>query len=698
MAEVKGIIKDPVDSMVSYSKNDLESLVEASPRKARALAGQIRDRLLGRDTEDKFTIIFAGEADARYYDKMKALPKLARRIRKDVLEEMDAYTPLSMIERVSRMRNCTQWKYEKLKEVSHALHKGINCEKKDKDVKPDELLDVLAGKLDKIKNKYAVFAFDMLFPQISFNYTQFTNYRHDEGELKHIPVSEKAEYLLEGKRDLDDLLELIDRADRISERTMGLMISIATKSNTQNMLAISGIKEISASSARFISKYPDSPFLRLFARSLQDFKTYSKEIRQWAESFKGINKYSCAPVLLEHLIRKDKPISYISEVRENLYAFREVNPFSFEDFAGAYMGDKSNPVFVSSLKAAKDRRRSLKKVREEIQKVFRTKDEDAYDMTPLLNLMYHTKESAESYAKPAELTAEEEKRLDKSYGKAAAALRGSTETIIDLGCGNGLKAAYFFKKTGAKDLVLVDESQPMLDNAAATLDTLLEDSIKKRIEDIQRSDFSQYHGKTFLFLGNTLANLPEPLKVLNNLVRCMEEGDRLVLEVDKDKDAAEYDNPNTMNFLSYNLGLTESEKKTFKVTEEGSSVVITFDILHDRKDSNLRKGKKIRFVSGSYRPARLADLLRNVHQIEPLEDAHASYDTAWVRRLYKQKGRKLPASPKDLFETLISSGFNVYADYSTADKNLLVLRKDSEISTSSEVLDKMEEIANRENT
>jgi len=178
----------------------------------------------------------------------------------------------------------------------------------------------------------------------------------------------------------------------------------------------------------------------------------------------------------------------------------------------------------------------------------------------------------------------------------------------------------------------------------------------------------------------------------------MEEGDRLVLEVDKDKDAAEYDNPNTMNFLSYNLGLTESEKKTFKVTEEGSSVVITFDILHDRKDSNLRKGKKIRFVSGSYRPARLADLLRNVHQIEPLEDAHASYDTAWVRRLYKQKGRKLPASPKDLFETLISSGFNVYADYSTADKNLLVLRKDSEISTSSEVLDKMEEIANRENT
>lgn len=230
------------------------------------------------------------------------------------------------------------------------------------------------------------------------------------------------------------------------------------------------------------------------------------------------------------------------------------------------------------------------------------------DLTDLLEFIYKNRKCAKLTGKLCGTEKDDPAAYDRAYGELVKHLRSDIDSIIDLGPGDGKKCAYFYRKTKAKDVVLVDVSRGVLGLARKNLEGIVEAySVNKRFTELRREDLDCSGNRIFLLLGNTLSNFGDQPRqeLVSHLNTVMDPGDELVIEVDYEKDVKDYDNKGTKDFFSTAIGdfLTPSEHDTFKVVGDERKVRVSYSV--EQPKAHLRPGDEITFYSGSMSPEEL---------------------------------------------------------------------------------------------
>jgi len=231
--------------------------------------------------------------------------------------------------------------------------------------------------------------------------------------------------------------------------------------------------------------------------------------------------------------------------------------------------------------------------------------------------------------------------------------------LVDLGCGNGEKAAMFIERLGKKLGIRycpVDISSYMVSKALGTVGGLDIDGIVESKENI--SDFENltnvmpafrrggYKGSLVLLLGNTIGNFDRE-DILEGIYQSMQPQDFLLigteLRNDKriDEIVQEYNSDLVNQFLIHlprQVGLTEHDVE-FEVEFNKDRVDLFYRIKRDKTVAHL--GRKIEFKAGDrilaaisykYTQDELRDLLEKRFEAKLYPNQEKNYTLALCRR------------------------------------------------------------------
>ena len=238
-------------------------------------------------------------------------------------------------------------------------------------------------------------------------------------------------------------------------------------------------------------------------------------------------------------------------------------------------------------------------------------------------LWYLTPEQAQGYLdleKSPEyregLTRAEIQLIKDSLDEIVDQLPDNKYNLVDLGCGNGEKAAIFIQELGKKLGVRycpVDISAYMVDKALATVGELDVDGVVECRENI--SDFENlanvmpvfrrggYKGNLILLLGNTIGNFDRE-DILEGIYQSMQPQDYLLIGTElrngssADKILREYHSEQVNQFLGHlprKLGLDEGNVR-FEVEFNEAQVELFYRINNDQLVNHF--GKEIEFKAG----------------------------------------------------------------------------------------------------
>ncbi len=180
---------------------------------------------------------------------------------------------------------------------------------------------------------------------------------------------------------------------------------------------------------------------------------------------------------------------------------------------------------------------------------FSTIDSGIIDLSGRSDLWYHTPNQSWEFSEVVSI-----ETIERSF---APTFRQTIEyllsdclerriSIIDLGCGNGVKAGLFTKELEAMNptLYLADANDEVILPArrnAKKFFSGIPRAISFDLSEPCDSPFSKIDGRRiFLFLGQTLGNFDDPRQIMQNISDGLKPGDYLVLEVDLEKDVSHY--------------------------------------------------------------------------------------------------------------------------------------------------------------
>lgn len=241
-------------------------------------------------------------------------------------------------------------------------------------------------------------------------------------------------------------------------------------------------------------------------------------------------------------------------------------------------------------------------------------------------LWYETSEQAQGYldlekskAYRDGVTKPEIELIDVNLDQLVSQLPQEKYNLIDLGCGDGKKAALFISELGKRLRVRycpVDKSSYMVSKAFETVGGLDIEGVIECKENI--SNFRDlpnvipafrrngYHNNFVLFLGNTIGNF-EPFDrdiILEGILQTMEPSDCLLVgnelrgKKSDEEIVKEYSGELINDFLSYlpqQVGLSHSDV-SFEVGFNSGRVELFYQINKDKTVKHL--GKKLDFRKG----------------------------------------------------------------------------------------------------
>jgi uncharacterized SAM-dependent methyltransferase len=214
------------------------------------------------------------------------------------------------------------------------------------------------------------------------------------------------------------------------------------------------------------------------------------------------------------------------------------------------------------------------------------------------------------------LTAAEIELIGHNLGTIASKLPEQRYNLVDLGCGNGEKAAIFIEQIKGRLGVRycpVDISSYMVERALETVGRLDVDSIVESRDNI--SDFENlanvmpafrrggYNGSLILLLGNTIGNFDRE-DILEGIYQSMEPQDYLLIGTELrngqrvDEILKEYDSEAVDDFLSHlprKAGLDDGNVE-FEAEFNQDRVELYYRVLQGQTVVHL--GKQIEFMAG----------------------------------------------------------------------------------------------------